>query len=111
FEGPADHLPRPVGEHARWLLGRPGALVRLVSRTLQRPRLGLSIQLQPVLCNLSGGLALAQFVNRGFLFTEAVAAVLYTALIAGLVIIERTEGRETPPPEPDEEAERTPVER
>jgi len=111
FEGPADHLPRPVGEHARWLLGRPAAFLRLVSRTLQRPRLGLALLMLPVLLYLSGGLALALFVNRGFLFTEAVAALVYTALITGLVIIERTEGSATTPALPGEEATHAPLER
>lgn len=106
FEGPADHLPRPVGEHARWLLGRPGAFVSLVQRLLRRPRLGLFIMMLPVIAYLSGGLALALTVNRGFLINEAVAAVLYTAMIAAVVVLERTEGAAAPPGEPASEPER-----
>jgi hypothetical protein len=107
FDGPADHLPRPLGEHARFIASRPGAFLRLVSRLLQRPRLGLFVMMLPIFVYLSAGLALALFVDRGFLLTEALAAVLYTALIAGVVIIERTEGASTPPAEADEERERT----
>lgn len=111
FEGPADHLPRPLGEHIRWLLGRPAAFVSLVQRLLRRPRLGLFVMMLPVIVYLSGGLALALLVNRGFLINEAIAAVLYTAMISAVVILERTEGRTEQPPEPDEEREPVPLRR
>ena len=104
FDGPAEHLPRPIGEHLRRIARLPGAFLGLISRTLARPRLGLFVMMLPILVYLSGGLALALLVNRAFLFTEALAAVLYAALIVGLVIIERTEGRSTPA-EPDEQRE------
>ena len=38
---------------------------------------------------LLGGLSLAVFVNRGFLLNDAVAAVLYTVVIGGLLALLR----------------------
>lgn len=40
---------------------------------------------------LLGGLSLAVFVNRGFLLNDAVAAVLYTVVIGGLLALLRRE--------------------
>jgi len=40
---------------------------------------------------LLGGLSLAVFVNRGFLLNDAVAAVLYTVVIGGLLMLLRRE--------------------
>ena len=107
FDGPADHLPRPLTEHAGRVARLPGAFVELVTRALRRPVLGLFVLMLPALVYLSAGLALALLVNRAFLITEAIALVLYTSMIVGLVIIERTEGPSTPPPgAPDEDRER-----
>lgn len=106
FDGPADHLPRPIGEHVGRALGLPGAFLRGVSRLLRRPVLGLFLLMLPALVYLSAGLALALLVNRTFLITEALAAVIYTALIGGLVVIERTEGSVAPP----HDQERAPTE-
>ena len=52
--------------------------------------------LLPMLTYLAVGLGLVLFVNRGFLLTEVLAFVLYCALMAALVIIERTEPPTTP---------------
>lgn len=40
---------------------------------------------------LLGGLSLAVFVNRGFLLNDAIAAVLYTVVIGGLLALLRRE--------------------
>lgn len=86
-------LPLPLSARARRLATRPRALIRSVARLLQRPRLGFALLLLPIAIYLSVGAGLVLFVNRGFLLTEVLAAVLYSALIAALVIIERTEPR------------------
>ena len=103
FDGPADHLPRPLGDHLGRALRLPGAFFRAVSRLLQRPVLGLFVLMLPALVYLSAGLALALLVNRTFLITEALAAVIYTALIGGLIVIERTESTTTLPHDEDHE--------
>ena len=69
------------------------AFTGFVARTLRRPRIGLALMLLPMLTYLAVGLGLILFVNRGFLLTEVLAFVLYCALMAALVIIERTEPR------------------
>ena len=40
---------------------------------------------------LLGGLSLAVFVNRGFLLNDFVAAILYTVVIGGLLVVLRRE--------------------
>lgn len=102
-----DHVlrsPHPLHARAREALraggrGRDG-IVLLLGRqeapALRRPRLGLALMLLPMLTYLAVGLGLVLFVNRGFLLTEVLAFVLYCALMAALVIIERTEPPTTP---------------
>ncbi len=104
FDGPADHLPRPLTEHAHRAARLPGAFLGLVARALKRPIFGLFVLMLPALIYLSAGLALALLVNRAFLITEGIALVLYTSMIVGLVVIERTEA--APARAPDEDRER-----
>jgi len=102
YERPPGRLPTPLPVLLARLFGMPGAALRFIARQLARPRLGIAIMLVPVLLYLTAGLGLALFVNRAFLFNELLAALLYSALIAGVVIIERTDPAKRPPV-PDEE--------
>jgi len=104
FDGDATRLPRPLTHTLSRIAAQPSRFVGWIARLLKRPRLGLFIMMLPVLTYLSAGLALAIFVNRAFLITEALAAVLYTAMITAVVVLERTEER--PPAEVDRERER-----
>ena len=103
FEDAAHALPRPLTQHARRLASRPAAFIRLVARLLRRPRLGLAVMLLPIVTYLTVGMGLVLFVNRGFLFNEVLAFVLYSALVAAVVIIERTAQPSTSPVALDEQ--------
>ena len=105
FAGDATHLPRPLTHTAGRLAAQPSRFVGWIARLLRRPRLGLFVMMLPVLTYLTAGLALAIFVNRAFLITEALALVLYTAMITAVLILERTEEGRTPA-EIDRERER-----
>lgn len=105
FEGDATRLPRPLTHTLGRIAAQPSRFIGWVAALLKRPRLGLFVMMLPVLAYLTGGLGLAIFVNRAFLITEALALVLYTAMITAVVVLERTEERE-PPAEVDRERER-----
>ncbi|MFN8586008.1 MAG: hypothetical protein U0446_11940 [Dehalococcoidia bacterium] len=92
-----------------WREGRqrpPGRLARLWRRTrfeqrrdptepALRPEPPKGRDLLPVaalmLCYLAGGLTLALTVNRGFYLNDAVAIVVYTVVIGGLLLVMRRE--------------------
>lgn len=92
-----------------WREGRqrpPGRLARVWRRTRfeepprpgephLRPRPPQRRELLPVaalmLCYLAGGLTLALTVNRGFYLNDAVAIVVYTVVIGGLLLAMRHE--------------------
>ena len=107
FEGGGDtiglsRLPVPLSSRAQQFVAQPRAWVQWVAHVLQRPRLGLALLLLPVVTYLAVGLGLVIFVNRGFLFNEVLAFVLYCALLIALVIIERTEPDAAPHPGEDQ---------
>ena len=105
FEGDATRLPRPLTHTLRRIASQPSRFAGWVAALLRRPRLGLLIMMLPALVYLTGGLGLALFVNRAFLITEALALVLYTAMITAVVVLERTEERPLPA-EVDQDRER-----
>lgn len=92
-----------------WREGRqrpPGRLARLWRRTrfeerrepgqpYLRPEPPKGRDLLPVaalmLCYLAGGLTLALTVNRGFYLNDAVAIIVYTLVIGGLLLVMRRE--------------------
>lgn len=104
---PAFHAYR--GWLEPWREGRqrpPGRIARLWRRTrfephrdpgepFLRPKPPNGRELLPVgvlmFCYLAGGLTLALTVNRGFYLNDAVAIVVYTVVIGGLLLVMRRE--------------------
>ncbi len=84
----------PAPRSARW--SRWWALTRFAPSTAERTGASPTRrQLLPVLLlmlvYLAGGLVLAITVNRGFLLNAAVALVLYSSVIGGLLLLLRHE--------------------
>ena len=93
FEDAAVSLPLPITQRLRRMAAGPVALLDWIARQLRRPRMGIALLLVPMIAYLIAGAGLVIFVNRRFMFNELLAFVLYSALVAAVVVIERA-----PPP-------------
>lgn len=106
FEDGLADLPPPLTTRARRLGSGPARVIRWVGQMLERPRLGIVLMVVPIVTYLAIGGVLAVFVDRRFLINEILALGFYSALVTGVILLERSPRAPDPPVEETQQGRR-----